>query len=434
VLDLKRIRENPKEIELQLQRRSPELSLQLIVDLDEKHRQLLVQVETLRSQQKTLSKEFGQAKSKGLDGSELMSRMTAIKEQIASLETPLRETEEELQRQLELLPNIPHASVPTSMDKKQNVEVRHWGEKRPFDFEPKNHLQLSDSLGLFDLERAAKIAGSQFPMYMGLGARLELALIQFMLDENMKKGFVPVLPPLLVNAASMFTSGNLPKFADQLYKCQDDPLYLIPTSEVPLTNIYRDEILEESQLPLYYCSFTPCFRREAGSYGAEERGLVRVHQFNKVEMYKFTTPETSYDELESLVASAEDLVRKLGLHYRTMLLVTGDIGQQSAKTYDIEVWLPGQNAYYEVSSCSNCEDYQARRGNIRYRPSGEGGKGKPRFLHTLNGSGLATSRLMISLIENNQQPDGSVVIPEVLRKYLGGLEVINAQSRSKHRG
>jgi seryl-tRNA synthetase len=429
VLDLKAIRENTEQIEKALQRRQPNLSLKPLLELDRKHREMLHRVESLRNEQKTISKEIGIAMSQGKDPGPAKEQVARIKSEIAALEDPLKETEAALNRLLAGLPNIPHPSVPADMNKKHNQEIRREGAIRDFGFQPKNHLELSDSLGLFDLARAAKISGSQWPMYIGDGARLEMALIQFMLEENTGKGFQLILPPLLVNEASMFTSGNLPKFADQLYKCQDDPLYLIQTSEVPLTNLYRDEILEEEMLPLYYCSYTPCFRREAGTYGAEERGLVRMHQFHKVEMYKFTTPETSYDELESLTAAAEDLVRKLGLHFRTMLLVTGDIGQQAAKTYDIEVWLPGQNAYYEVSSCSNCEDYQARRGNIRYRPKQQAGQKppKPRFLHTLNGSGLATSRLMISLIENNQQADGSIVIPEVLRKFMGGQERIEAK-------
>ncbi len=429
MLDLKTIRENPEQIEKALQRRQPNLSLKPLLELDRKHREMLHRVESLRNEQKTISKEIGIAMGQGKDPGPAKEQVARIKNEIAALEDPLKETEAALNRLLAGLPNIPHPSVPADMNKKHNQEIRREGAIPDFGFQPKNHLELSDSLGLFDLARAAKISGSQWPMYIGDGARLEMALIQFMLEENTGKGFQLILPPLLVNEASMFTSGNLPKFADQLYKCQDDPLYLIPTSEVPLTNLYRDEILEEEMLPLYYCSYTPCFRREAGTYGAEERGLVRMHQFHKVEMYKFTTPETSYDELESLTAAAEDLVRKLGLHFRTMLLVTGDIGQQAAKTYDIEVWLPGQNAYYEVSSCSNCEDYQARRGNIRYRPKQQAGQKppKPRFLHTLNGSGLATSRLMISLIENNQQADGSIVIPEVLRKFMGGQERIEAK-------
>jgi len=430
VLDLKTIRENTEQIEKALQRRQPNLSLKPLLELDRKHREMLHRVESLRNEQKTISKEIGVAMSQGKDPGPAKEQVARIKNEIAALEDPLKETETALNRLLAGLPNIPHPSVPADMNKKHNQEIRREGAIPDFGFEPKNHLELSDRLGLFDLARAAKISGSQWPMYIGDGARLEMALIQFMLEENTGKGFQLILPPLLVNEASMFTSGNLPKFADQLYKCQDDPLYLIPTSEVPLTNLYRDEILEEEMLPLYYCSYTPCFRREAGTYGAEERGLVRMHQFHKVEMYKFTTPETSYDELESLTAAAEDLVRKLGLHFRTMLLVTGDIGQQAAKTYDIEVWLPGQNAYYEVSSCSNCEDYQARRGNIRYRPKQQAGQKppKPRFLHTLNGSGLATSRLMISLIENNQQADGSIVIPEALRKFMGGQERIEGKA------
>jgi seryl-tRNA synthetase len=425
MLDIRQIRENPEEFEKALRRRQPDLSLEPLLELDRQKREMLHRAETLRNEQKTLSKQIGQARQKGEDAGEVMEKVSSIKQEIASLEEPLKETEEKLDRLLAELPNVPHPSVPADMDKKNNVEVRREGEIRQFDFEPKNHLELSESLGLFDLARAAKISGSQWPMYTGEGARLELALLYFMINENVKKGFTLVLPPLLVNAQSMFTSGNLPKFADQLYKCQDDPLYLIPTSEVPLTSLYRDEILSEENLPLYYCAMTPCFRREAGTYGAEERGLVRMHQFNKVEMYKYTTPETSYDELETLTAAAENLVSRLGLHYRTMLLVTGDIGQQAAKTYDVEVWLPGQDAYYEVSSCSNCEDYQARRGNIRYRPKAEGGeKTRPRFVHTLNGSGLATSRLMVSILENYQQADGSVMIPEVLRPWMGGQEKI----------
>ncbi|MDX9754695.1 MAG: serine--tRNA ligase, partial [bacterium] len=293
------------------------------------------------------------------------------------------------------------------------------GEKREFGFTPKNHLELGKIHNLFDFERGAKITGSQFPLYWGWGADLEWALLTFMREHNRSRGYTTVIPPLLLNRESTFTSGNLPKFEDQLYKCKEDPFYLLPTSEVPMTSLYRDEILEEAQLPLYYTAQTPCFRREAGTYGSEERGLVRVHQFNKVELYKFVVPETSYEELESLVKDAEHILEELELHYRTMLLVTGDIGNQSAKTYDIEVWLPGQNSYYEVSSCSNCEDYQARRGNIRYRSKETG---KPRYVHTLNGSGLATPRLLISILENNQQEDGSIVIPPVLRKYLGGKE------------
>jgi len=429
VLDLKQIRENPGEFEQRLRRREPNLSLKPILELDEQRRELIHRVETLRSEQKTKSTEIGKLKREGKDVGTLMEQVAQLKKEMSQLDDPLKENDKALNRLLSELPNPPHPSVPADPDKKNNVEVRRWGKIREFDFEPKNHLELSEQLGLFDFSRGAKLTGSQFPVYIGIGARLEMALIQFMLEEHTLKGFTPVLPPLLVNEETMYISGNLPKFADQLYQCKGDPYYLIPTSEVSLTGLHRDEILNEKDLPIYYCSFTPCFRREAGTYGAEERGLVRVHQFHKVEMYKFTTPETSYDELESLTSAAEDLVQKLGLHYRTMLLVTGDIGQQAAKTYDIEVWLPGQNSYYEVSSCSNCEEYQARRGNIRYRPSSEkGGNSKPRFVHTLNGSGLATSRLMISLIENNQQADGSVIVPEVLRKYLGGLERIEPRS------
>jgi len=422
MLDLRKIRENRETVEARLRTRDPDLSLDEVVNLDEKRREVLAEVEHLRNQRNVVSKEIGRRKQAGEEVAELIAQMRAVSGRIQELEAQLREVEERLHQALSLLPNVPHESVPIGQDKRDNLVVREWGERPEFDFEPLNHLELAQRHRLLDLRRGAKMAGSQWPLYVGLGAQLEMALVNFCLEVNVReKGYSPVFPPLLVNPETMFASGNLPKFADQLYTCQTDDLLLIPTAEVSLTGLHRDEILAEEDLPLYYTAYTPCFRREAGTYGAEERGLIRVHQFNKVEMYKYTTPETSYAELESLVRDAEDLVERLGLHYRTTLLVTGELGQQAAKTYDVEVWLPGQQAYYEVSSCSNCEDYQARRGRIRYRPRGGG---KPRYVHTLNGSGLATPRLMIALLENNQQPDGSILIPEVLRPYLGGLEKI----------
>jgi len=421
MIDIRLIRERREEVEQRLRTRDPAIHLDEVVRLEARRRDLLAEVERRRSRRNELGREIGRRKQAGEDAAELLRESQQLKEQLPALEDELREVEQRLQAELAVLPNLPHPSVPVSLDKADNVLVREWGARREFDFEPLNHLELAKHHRLLDLERGAKLAGSQWPLYVGLGARLELALIHFFLETHTAKGYTLVLPPLFVNRETMFTAGNLPKFEDQLYACRDDELLAIPTAEVPLTGLHRDEIIPEDDLPLYYTAYTPCFRREAGTYGAEERGLVRVHQFNKVEMYKFVTPESSYDELEAMVRDAEEVVQKLGLHYRTMLLVTGDLGQQAAKTYDVEVWLPGQNAYYEVSSCSNCEDYQARRGQIRYRRRADR---KVDFVHTLNGSGLATSRLLISLLENNQQADGSIVIPEVLRPYLGGLEKI----------
>lgn len=421
VLDIKLIREQKDWVEQQLRRREPEISLDEIIETDQQRRALQTETDEMRAHHKSVSQQIGEKKRKGEDAAPLLQQMKEASEAIKQKTQQLRDCEDRLSDLVARLPNLPHPSVPDSMDKSNNQEVKRWGEIPAFDFEPQNHLELGKSLGLFDLERGAKITGSGFPLYLGDGAELEWALLSFFRQHNIARGYTSVLTPFLLNRQSAFSSGNLPKFEDQLYKCKDDPFYLLPTSEVPLTSLYRDEVLEEDDLPLCYTAVTPCFRREAGTYGQEERGLVRIHQFNKCEMYKFAKPETSYDELDSLVRDAEHILEQLGLHYKTMLLVTGDIGNQSAKTYDIEVWLPGQQAYYEVSSCSNCEDYQARRGNIRYRPR-EGGK--PQYVHTLNGSGLATPRLMVSILENNQQADGSVVIPEVLRPYMGGKEVI----------
>lgn len=424
MLDLKQIRENPEKIEKELKRREPSVSLGEIVELDERFRTQKSELDEMRNKLNTASAEIGRRKKAGESADDLIQAMSGLSDRIKSVEAQVKEINERLQYKLSLLPNLPHPSVPTDMNKDNNVPIREWGEKPKMDFDFQMHMDLAKNLGIIDFERGVKVAGSQFPLYVGWGALLEQALLSFMLQTNASKGYKPILPPYLINPETMFASGNLPKFEDQLYKCKDDDYYLLPTSEVPLTGMHRDEILDEDQFPVCYTAATACFRREAGTYGSEERGLVRVHQFNKVEMYKITTPESSYEELEKLTADAEDLCRQLGVHYRTCLLVTGDLGNQAAKTYDVEVWLPGQDRYYEVSSCSNCEDYQARRGNIRSRSGGAAGKSKPRFPHTLNGSGLATSRLMVCLLETNQQPDGSVVIPEVLRPYMGGQEVL----------
>lgn len=420
MIDLKLIRQKGDWVEEQLRRREPDISLKEIRELDAKRRAIQTENDQLRARQKSVGAEIPKRKKAGEDVSALLEETKALSEQVKQGDVALRETEEQLHALLAALPNLPHEVVPTDMDKANNVEVRSWGEKPSFDFEPRHHVELGTSLGLLDFERGAKIAGTGFPLYVGWGAELEHALLSHFRSENRRRGYTPIFPPILVNSATVYTSSHLPKFADQLYTCRDDELHLAATAEAPLSGMHRDEIFEEDELPLRYTAYTPCFRREAGAHGAQERGLVRVHQFNKVELFKFCAPETSYDELEALTRDSEHLLETLGIHYRTVLLVTGDLGQAAAKTYDVEVWLPGQDRYYEVSSCSNCEDYQARRGNIRYRPNGEG-KGL-RFVHTLNGSALATSRLMVAVLENNQNPDGSVTIPEVLRPYLDGKE------------
>lgn len=435
MIDIRLVREDRERVEELLRRRDPALSLDRLVELDQRRRDLLLEVEQQRSRRNELGRRIGQRKQAGEDAADLLAESQQLKRTLPALEAELRQVEADWQAELTTLPNLPDETVPVSLDKRDNVVVREWGQKREFDFQPRHHLQLSERHRLLDLERAAKMTGSQWPLYRGLGAQLEWALINFFLDVNVReRGYTLLLPPLLVNADTLFTAGVLPKFADQVYgaglllpaedhryECREEPLYLIPTSEISMTGLHRDEILEEADLPLRYTAYTPCFRREAGTYGTEERGLIRVHQFNKVEMYYLTTPEQSNEALEALRRDAEELVERLELHYRTTLLVTGDIAQQAAKTYDIEVWLPGQRAYYEVSSCSNCTDYQARRGRIRYRRESDG---KVDFVHTLNGSGLATSRLLVALLENNQREDGSILIPQALRPYLGGREVL----------
>lgn len=421
MIDIKKIRENPMEVEEKLKRKDPSISLDEVVGLDEKLRTLATEADELKNRRNIVSKKIPQIKDEK-ERSEKIAEMKEVSQRISDYDDEIRIIEEKLNEKLALLPNMPHDSVPVSEDESEKVIVRKHLEKPEFDFELKNHVELGTELGMFDFERAAKISQSMFALYKGDGSRLEWALINFMIDFlTIEKGFQLIIPPYLANRDTAFTSGNLPKFENQLYKCKDDELYLIPTSEMAMASIHRDEILDEEDLPIYYCAYSACFRREAGAHGKEERGLIRVHQFNKVEMFKYTTPETSYNELEHMVATAEAMIGMLGLHYRTALLVSTDIAQQSSKTYDVECWLPAQDSYYEVSSCSNCEDFQARRGNIRYRPAGSK---KTRYVHMLNGSGLATSRLMVSIVETYQQKDGSVAIPEVLRKYMGGQDVI----------
>jgi len=416
MLDLKELRNNPKELEAKLKNKVPETTLSPILALDERLRALKTEVEELKSKRNHTSKEIGQRKQKGEDVSQVMAEMGALGEKIAKLDHEVVKTEGEFNYLLSVLPNVPMDDVPVSPSPKDNVCIKEWGEKRAFTFPFKNHVELNEKLRLFDFARGAKIAGSGWPLYIGLGARLEWALLNFMLDTHRRNGFIQVIPPLLVRPEIMFGSGQLPKFESQLFKIKDEDynLFLIPTSEVPINGMHADEILEEEQLPLKYTAYTPCFRREAGAAGSQERGLIRTHQFNKVEMFCLTKPEDSPRVYEEMLSSAEEVLQGLGLHYRNMLLTTGDMSFAAAKTIDIEVWLPGQNRYYEVSSVSNCTDFQSRRSQTRYRQKGE----KPQFVHTLNGSGLATSRLMVALLENNQQEDGTILVPKVLHKYL----------------
>jgi seryl-tRNA synthetase len=383
-------------------------------ELDLKRRAAVTETEALKSRVNIDSVEIGKLKREGADTTERQESVRAMKAQIAALDEQVKVVEEQFRDLLAGIPNLPHESVPVGKSADDNVEVRRHGEPRALDFEPKAHWDLGAELGILDLERAAKITGARFALYWDMGAKLERALTNFMLDVHTREhGYTEVLPPFMVNSASLFGTGQLPKFKEDLFKCEGHDFWLIPTAEVPVTNIYRDETLDGDALPIQVCAYTPCFRSEAGSYGRDVRGIIRVHQFQKVELVKFTRPEQSYKELEKLTADAEDILRRLGLPFRTMALSTGDIGFSAAKTYDIEVWLPGQNGFKEISSCSNFEAFQARRAGIRFR----GGK-KAEYAHTLNGSGLAVGRTWVAIVENYQQKDGSVVIPEALRPYM----------------
>jgi seryl-tRNA synthetase len=426
MLDLKELRKDPKAFETKLKNKVPEVSLAPVIALDEQIRAMKTEVDELKSKRNHSSKEIGLKKQKGEDVSLFMQEMGALSDKIALRDKEVAELEAELNAQVAVLPNVPMDDIPVSPSPKDNVCIKSWGEKRVFDFPFKNHVELNEKLKLFDFTRAAKVSGSGWPMYVGFGARLEWALLNYMLDTQRKNGFTQVIPPLLVRPEIMYGSGQLPKFANQLFKIKDEDynLYLIPTSECSINGMHYDEILEEECLPLKYCAYTPCFRREAGAAGSQERGLIRTHQFNKVEMFCLTRPEESAAVFEQMIASAEEILQGLGIHYRNMLLTTGDMSFAAAKTVDIEVWLPGQNRYYEVSSVSNCTDFQSRRSQIRYRPKNE----KAQYVHTLNGSGLATSRLMVALLENNQQADGSVLVPKVLHRYLEeDITVINVR-------
>ncbi len=426
MLDIRLIREKPDWVKARLATRGGEYPVDRILELDAERRRLIAEVDGLRHERKTLSEEIGHLKRQGEEAPELVARVKEIGERLKALEERLREIEGEQKRLLLEIPNLPHESVPLGEDETKNQVVKRWGDLPEFDFEPRPHWEIGVRLGILNFEQAAKITGSRFVVYHGAGALLERALINFMLDLHTRKhGYREVLPPFIVNENTLIGTGQLPKFKEDLFKLEDWDYYLIPTAEVPVTNLHRDEILPEEVLPLYYTAYTPCFRSEAGAHGRDTRGIIRQHQFNKVELVKITSPESSYEELESLLLDAEEVLQLLGLPYRVVLLCTGDLGFSAAKTYDIEVWAPGQKRFVEISSCSNCEDFQARRANIRYRPKGGG---KPRFVHTLNGSGVAVGRTVMAILENYQQADGSVVIPEVLRPYMGGLERLESRA------
>jgi seryl-tRNA synthetase len=425
MLDIRRIRENEEGVRRGLESRGADTGVvDELLRMDRERRARLTEVESLKSQRNTVSKQIGARKKAGEDTSEVQASVRELGERIGILDREVRELDDRLGELILTVPNVPHSGAPVGSDESANRLVREHDTPRTFDFEPKTHVELGEKLGILDFPRAVRMTGPGFPLLVGLGSRLQRALIQFMLDLHIgEHGYTEVWPPALCNRAAMTGTGQLPKMAEDMYELPGDDLYLIPTAEVPVTNIYREEIIEKP-LPIYLTAYTPCFRREAGAAGKETRGLIRVHQFDKVEMVKFVEPETSYDELESLLANAEDVLQHLGLAYRVLELCTGDISFAAAKCYDIELWAPGQNAWLEVSSCSNFEDFQARRAGIRYRD----GRGKVRFVHTLNGSGVALPRLVVALIENGQQADGSVLLPEVLVPYMGGIARIEPPS------
>jgi len=422
MLDAKYIREHIEEVQETLALRGQAISLEQFVSIDGERRKAIQEWEKLRALQKKVSDEVSKRKREGHDASELILEMKKVSQELKGLDGIVEEKEKALQEFLLTLPNLPHVSVPKGKDSSDNAEVRRWGDIPKFDFPPKPHWDLGEELGILDFKCGAKISGARFTLYWDLGAKLERALINFMLDLHTREhGYREVLPPFMVNRTTMTGTGQLPKFEEELFKVEGTDYFLIPTAEVPVTNIHQDEVIDEEALPLYYTAYTPCFRKEAGSYGKDTRGLIRQHQFNKVELVKFTKPENSYDELEKLLSNAEEVLKRLKLPYRVVNLCTGDLGFSASKTYDIEVWLPGQDTFKEISSCSNFEDFQARRAKIRYRISG---KSKTEYVHTLNGSGLAVGRTLVAILENYQQADGSVVIPDVLRPYLYGVDRI----------
>jgi seryl-tRNA synthetase len=423
MLDLKIIRENPEAVKNRLKRRGSEFNeLDELLKPEEDRRLALQESESLKNKKKKLSAGVGKLKQNGEDATQLMEEVKVINISIKELGDKIQALEQQVQEKLLGIPNTPEDSIPDGADESANIMVREWGTKPKLSFKLKNHVSIGEQLGLIDLKRAAKISGARFAVYKGQGARLIRALINFMIDvQTRENGYEELYPPFLVNKESMQATGQLPKFEEELFATRNDPLYLIPTAEVPVTNFHRDEILEEESLPICYVAYTPCFRREAGSYGKDTQGLIRQHQFDKVELVKFSRPEDSAVELEALVENAESILKKLNLHFRVMELCAGDLGFSAAKTYDLEVWLPSQNTYREISSCSSFTDYQARRARIRYKKRAGG---KPEFVHTLNGSGLAAGRLFVALLENYQQEDGTVLMPEALRPYMHGLEVL----------
>jgi seryl-tRNA synthetase len=422
MLDIKYLRQNIEFVRRKMLERGQEMDFGPFIAMDAKRLDILHEVELLRNERNTASKEIGEKKQRKEDASALIARMGEVSARIRELDEGLKKTEAELNEMGMIIPNIPHESVAYGTSSEDNPIVRTWGEKKLFDFQPRPHWEIGEKTNTLDFARGAKITGARFTLYRGLGAMLERAIINFMLDLHIAEhGYTEMLPPFLANRESMTGTGQLPKFAEDLFKVEKTDYYLIPTAEVPVTNIHRDEILSEKDLPIYYVAYSPCFRAEAGSYGKDTRGLIRQHQFNKVEMVKFTTPETSYDELEKLTLNAEEVLKRLNIPYRTVSLCTADLGFSSAKTYDVEVWLPGQDTYREISSCSNFEDFQARRASIRFRREGSG---KVEFVHTLNGSGLAAGRTTVAVMENYQQTDGGVLIPEALRPYMRGIDRI----------
>lgn len=418
--DLNSFRNQLDSMQSRLAQRGFDLDVASFQELDRQRRAALTESEQLKAARNARSQEISSLRKQGVDTTAQQSEMRAVGERIAALDEDASKLEQEFRDLLARIPNLPHESVPPGKSPEDNVEVKKWGEPRNFDFPVKAHWDLGPELGILDLERAAKVAGARFAVYWGLGARLERALINFMLDVHTHEhGYREVLPPFLINSASLYGTGQLPKFAEDLFRCEGHDLWLAPTAEVPVTNLYRDETLKFDDLPISLCAYTPCFRSEAGSYGRDVRGIIRQHQFQKVELVKFAPPDKSYDELEKLTSDAEDILERLGLPYRRMLLCAGDMGFGSAKTYDLEVWLPGQNAYKEISSCSNYEAFQARRAQIKTKPA----KGKAEFVHTLNGSGLATGRTWVAILENYQQADGSVLIPAALRPYMNAERI-----------
>ena len=420
MLDLKWVRDHLEETRTFLKNRNHSFDLDGLMQVEERRRSVLGEAETLQARRNEGSRRVGALRGRGEDSSAAMEEMRLLGERVKELETEQKRLDEELADRILQIPNRPHESVPVGASEEDNPEVRRWGTPRSFPFEPKPHWELGEALGILDFERGVRLAESRFVVLKGWGARLERALTQFMLDRHTQNhGFLEIAPPYLVNSKTMRGTGQLPKFAEDLYRCSNDDLWLIPTAEVPMTNLHAGEILQEKELPLYYTAYTPCFRREAGTYGRDMKGMLRVHQFDKVELVKLCRPEDSYEELESLTRCAESILQDLELPFRTICLCTGDMGFSAAKTYDLEVWIPSQNCYREISSCSNCEDFQSRRMDTRYRP--EGG-GKPRFVHTLNGSGIAVGRCLIALLENYQEEDGAVRIPQALVPYLGGKE------------